>query len=282
MTRAVVTVFLAVLAPLELVAQPAYRLGRDTLRYEQQIEVRLGMRAGDSVAVVINEVNAVLAVVLRPEGRGWFESLRLRQTMPGPVFRTPATGSLVRQPFVFSFTPQGRTTVYRRPWIREDLAEVYDTRFQFDDFFITLPAQPLTAGTAWADTIVTARLEYADIRLRMESTRRYRVERDTVVGAQRAVIISVAGTGTVSLKAPGVVSRGSVHGELAAEETGYVVMTADGARLLSRHREGVAQGTLTARDGDRELVVSTRAEYRSAVVLQSRRPGVPASGPDNR
>lgn len=257
------------LASLHLGAQPAYRLGPDTLRYRQRIEVRLGMRAGDSVAVLIKEVDAALAVVLRPEGRGWYESLRLRQTMPGPVISAPATTAVVRRPFVFSFDPTGHTTVYQAPWVPLELIAVYDVRYQFDDFFITLPREPLVRGVTWADTIVTVRLDYNDIRLRLENTRRYRVERDTLVGTGRAVIISVAGSGTVSLTAPGVASVGSLHGQLDAEETGYVVMTPDGARLLSRHRTGVAQGTLTAREGDREVVVSTRAEYQSAVVLRN-------------
>lgn len=282
MKRAALALSVAVLLPAASLAQPAYRLGPDTLRYQQQIEVRLGMRAGDSVAVVINEVNAILATLLRPDGRGWYESLRLRQTMPGPVLNSPATTSLVRRPFRFSFTPQGRTTVFQRPAVTEDIVDVYDVRFQFDDFFITLPLEPLAVGVTWADTVLTARLEYSELRLRLENTRRYRVERDTLIGDLRAVVIRVAGTGTFTLSAPGVMGAGSLDGQLDAEETGFVVMTADGSRLLSRHRKGVAQGSLTAREGDRELVVWTRAEYRAAVTLQQRRPGVPASGTGTR
>lgn len=75
---------------------------------------------------------AALATILQRNARAWFEDLHVTRTDSTGESYSPWTAPVIRQPFTFAFTPDGRVTVRRTPEVPEYLLGVYDISLQFE------------------------------------------------------------------------------------------------------------------------------------------------------
>jgi hypothetical protein len=256
---------IALIITTRIAAQPAYRLGPDTLRYDERTTAQQTVQVGDRTSTMELEVAARLATILQRNARAWFEELKITRTdsTEGPY--SPWTAPVIRQPFTFAFTSDGRVTIRRTPEVPDYLLGVYDVSLQFEDFFITLPRQPLAVGVTWMDTLIINRRVSPTRRYQSGGTRRYLVERDTVVNGVPAVLLRT--TGAARINATDSREETTVRIEMEGQEAGLAIVTKDGSRLLVREREGRMIGTMLMTLGGLELTASTHGEYQSTVRL---------------
>lgn len=106
----------------------------------------------------------------------------------------------------------------------------------------------------------------APARIRGEFMRRYKVERDTMVGAERAFVVAVRTTSTVEVEVRD--PRMRLLGDVTGIELGFVVITEQNTRMLSRTRSGRAEGAMRAVAGSQRVEVPLKMEYRSGLALR--------------
>lgn len=256
---------IALMITTRVAAQPAYRLGPDTLVYDERSSANQTVQFGDRTGAMSLQVTSRLAAVLQRNGRAWFEQLHVTRTDSAGEAYAPWTAPVLGQPFTFAFTSDGRVRVRRTPEVPEYLLGVYDISLQLDDFFITLPRQPLAIGVEWQDTLIINRRVSPTRRYQSAGTRRYLVERDTVVDGVPAVLLRT--TGAAHVVATDVQEVASFRMDLEAEEAGLAIVAKDGSRLLVREREGRLSGAMVMIFRGQELTATTQGDYRSAVRL---------------
>jgi hypothetical protein len=255
----------ALLITTRINAQPAYRLGPDTLVYEERSSANQAVQLGDRSATVSLKVASRLATILRRSARAWFEELSVTRSDSTGESYSPWTAPLIRQPFTFDFTPDGRVTIRRTPEVPGYLLGVYDVSLQFEDFFITLPRQPLAIGVTWQDTLIINRRVSPTRRYQSAGTRRYLVERDTVVNGVPAVLLRTTGAGRIV--ATDVQELASSRVDLAGEEAGLAIVAKDGSLLLVREREGRVSGTIVVAIAGEKVTATTQGDYGSTLRL---------------
>lgn len=256
---------IALLITTRIDAQPAYRLGSDTLRYDERSSANQTVQLGDRTGTLSLQVASRIAAILQRNARAWFEELSVTRTDSAGESYSPWTAPVIRQPFTFAFTPDGRVTIRRTPEVPEYLLGVYDISLQFEDFFITLPREPLVVGVTWQDTLIINRRVSPTRRYQSAGTRRYLVERDTVLNGVPAVLLRT--TGAARIVGTDVQDVASFRVGLEGEEAGLAIVAKDGSRLLVREREGRVSGTIVMTIGGEELTATTQGDYRSTMRL---------------
>lgn len=270
-TRLLIAIVAVTVAPTAQAQNaPAYtiRVG-DTLRYTERTDARIEIDTPGGTAQMTSEHVATIAVAFTTadSARAWYESLLLRQVGPGPLHREPNTATLLRQPYHLSVAPSGVVRAAVFPTIPKEIADLTDLTRQFDDFFITLPRQPLTMGVAWSDTLTSDRSAQPGGTLVSRSVRSYRVERDTVVGGVRAVVIRVDHELRIDASSPMEGQNATVHVTLAGTERGTAIFASGPGRLLARKREGTLQGTFSMASGSTRTDMPQRYEYTGTLSL---------------
>ena len=224
-------------------AQTVYaRSARDTLRFREvtHSEVKMTMPQGE-IAVPIDQ-NAVIAVVLLPgdSARAWYDSLSLTVSSPGGMM-TPPTTSLLRQPFTLKVDSRGRTSLAQAPTLPPELQGVSDLSHQFDDFFMRLPATALRVGMAWTDTSTRSDTTNGKT-MKSTSIGTYKVERDTTVGGEPAMVISLKQSSTMSVNAPVPGQDMRMQSNMSGGDEGFFVFSPKSGRMLGRQRRGQMSG----------------------------------------
>jgi len=256
---------IALMITTRIAAQPAYGLGPDTIRYDERTTAHQTVQVGDRTATMELQVAARLATILQRNARAWFEELKVTRTDSVEGEYSPWTAPVLRQLFTFAFTPDGRVTIRQTPEVPEYLLGVYDVSLQLEDFFITLPRQPLAVGVTWMDTLIINRRVSPTRRYQSSGTRRYLVERDTVANGVPAVLLRM--TGAARIEATDSREAATIRVGMEAQETGLAIVAKDGSRLLIREREGNMTGTMLMSFDGQELTATTQGEYRSTMRL---------------
>ena len=101
--------------------------------------------------------------------------------------------------------------------------------------------------------------------------RSYRVERDTVIGGARAVVLAVRQDARVESTVPMPGRPLQMQTLLTGEEQGTAVFLPVSGRLHSRDRTGALSGTITVLGGPQPTRIPQRFEYTSTLRLQSTR-----------
>ena len=242
-TPIVLAVLGLALATAAAEAQTVYgRSAKDTLRFREvtHSEVKMTMPQGEVVVPIDHD--ATIGVVFLPgdSARAWYDSLRLTVSSPAGLI-TPETGSLLRKPFALKFDGRGRTAVTLAPEFPEALQGVSDLSHQFDDFFMRLPAQPLKVGLTWTDT--SARTDSTGGKLiRINTIANYRVERDTTVGSEAAMYVSVKQQTTMFTDAPVPGQDMRMQSNMTGGDEGYYLFAPKSGRMLGRQRKGQLSG----------------------------------------
>ena len=246
-------------------AQTTYASTRDTLRFREatQLQVRLTMPQGEIPMTV--EQRSTISLVRLPgdSARAWFDSLAISAKGPQGELK-PETDSALKRPFRLGLDARGRVTNVTAPQWPASLQGVTDLSHQFDDFFLRLPAQPLKLGLAWSDT--TSQTDStADRFSRWRRTSDYRVERDTVVGATPAVVVSVKQKMSATISAPVPNQQMRSDAQLSGEEAGYFVFAPSTGRLIARRREGKMDGPVKASGAMGEMQMNQSISYTGAM-----------------
>jgi hypothetical protein len=249
----------------------SYARNSDTLRYRERTDGHVVIALPQSPVQVRTEHDATIAVRFgtADTATAWYEALRLRQVGPGSTKQAPATDALLRQPFVLRFLSSGQMETYTVPALPRPIADITDLGHQFDDFFVTLPPAELVAGVTWADTLTQSRPTRPADTYVSRRIRRYRVDRDTVVGGSAAVVIRVEQEMHLeSTSQPDGQPGMTVGTVLEGREEGIVVFAPASGRLLSRERRGKLTGQFMVRGGSQPATFPQTYEYTSTLVLQ--------------
>jgi hypothetical protein len=120
---------------------------------------------------------------------------------------------------------------------------------------------------AWSDTLTSDRSAQPGGTLVSRNVRSYRVERDTVVGGVRAVVIRVDHELRIDASSPMEGQNATVHVTLAGTERGTAIFASGPGRLLARKREGTLQGTFSMASGSTRTDMPQRYEYTGTLSL---------------
>jgi hypothetical protein len=248
-------------------AEYRIRVG-DTLRYAERTDSRFRFETPAGQAELNSEHIATIAVTpSRDTMLAWYESLLLRQQGPGPERQEPNTEALLRQPFRLSISPRGVVKVLAFPSILREVASVTDLTRQFNDFFVTLPAQPLVAGATWTDTSTDTRPTKPRNKFSSRHVRSYQVERDTVVLGVAAVVIRLDQQLRMQMSSPMEDREGTVESMLEGTEEGIAIFAPSTGTLLGRRRAGFLRGTYSMLVGSARSQIPQRYEYTSTLSL---------------
>ena len=254
---------LAFAAPV--LAQTTYAAPGDTLRFREVTRAELRLTTPQGEIPMTTEHDATIAVVRLPgdSARAWYEALVLGMSSPMGSMR-PATDPALHRPFTLTFDARGRVGLLEAPPFPASFEGLTDLAHQFDDFFLRLPAQPLRAGLTWSDTTVRTD-STADKSMRRETIAAYRVERDTVVGGQPALVIGM--TQQLRSRAEGPVPNQPMRAEtrLEGSEEGYVVFAPAAGRLVGRRRSGSLAGDVVMRGAGGEMSLKQSFTYTSSI-----------------
>lgn len=265
MLRTLLASGVALACALPAGAQNSYSPARDTMRFREttQLHVTLTMPQGEIPMTM--EQGAVISLV-RLSGdsaRAWFDSLGISATGPQGEQR-PVTDSALKRQFTLGLDARGHVKNVHAPQWPANLQGVTDLSHQFDDFFLRLPTQPLTVGLAWSDT--TSQTDSTAERYsRWVRSADYRVERDTTVGATKALVVRMKQQmhATISAPVPGQQMRSDA--QLSGDEDGYFVFAPSTGRLIARRREGRMEGPVKASGAMGEMQMNQSITYTGAM-----------------
>lgn len=239
----------------------------DTAKYHQLTSGFVTMQMPQGIVEVKTIHDATIRITVGSDriSRAWYDSLYLFQAGPGPQRQEPETVSLLGDAFEFRFDPAGRVELLSFPEIPAEIASMTDLSRQFDDFFITLPAEELAVGIRWTDTVTTERAARPNDTYLGNHVRSYRVERDTVIGGESAFILTVEQTVTLEASSPMPQEGLWAFTELTGDDKGFAIFNVDSGRLLYRTREGLLEGELRVTGGPQPLVIPQRYRYESTI-----------------
>lgn len=277
MHRQTILLGMAVMAAAPVLAQdgrPATyaRAPGDTLRFREITHGSSTLEAPRGTLAISSEHDATVAITfLRGDtARAWYEALVLAVQSPQGDVR-PATTEALRKPFVLELDRRGRVRTISTPRFPASFEGVSDLTRQFEDYFLTLPDGPLASGTAWVDTVL--RRDSTAGRLSGSSrVSHYRVLRDTVVGRQRALVISARQELQLEAVEPGPQPGLTTRSVLTGADSGVYVFAPATGRLLGRARTGKLEGTLGFEGGAQPVRIPQRFEYENSLTAVEGKP----------
>lgn len=251
----------ALVYALPVGAQSAPRPARDTLRFREARQLRMTLTMPQGEIPMSMEQRALISLVRMPgdSARAWFDSLAISATGPQGEQR-PVTDSALKRQFSLGLDGRWRVKNVHAPQWPAGLQGVTDLSHQFDDFFLRLPAKPLAVGLAWSDT--TSQTDSTAERFtRWIRSADYRVERDTVVGATRALVVRMKQQMRATISAPVPNQQMRSDAQLSGEEDGYFVFAPASGQLIARRREGKLEGPVKASGAMGEMQMNQSITY---------------------
>jgi len=265
MSRTLVATALLLSCALPLGAQSAYGSSGDTLRYREVTQGKLTLTGpqGD-IPISIEQRSQIAVVRMRGDSaRAWYDSLALAASSPAGDQR-PATDSALKQPFRLAFDPRGHVKLVQAPSFPKSFEGRTDLSHQFDDFFLRLPAKPLTVGLAWSDS-ASRTDSTAEKFTRWATNADYRVERDTVVDGTPAMIIAVKQR--VKIAGEGPVPNQPMRATSAMDgtEEGFFVFAPKAGRVIARRRSGHLEGDIFMKGAMGEMTMKQAYSFTGTV-----------------
>ncbi len=165
----------------------------------------------------------------------------MTQPMQGP---TNVDGSNIEGPLVFTLDRKGASTLVSTPTVKGMAAQqLFDPLVLSHSFFPRLPARPVSAGTAWTDTI-----QYegpvSGGKAKGSSIMTYTVAGDTVVAGRSLLRITVDGTGQESRS--GVIQEANADFTRTVKSSmkGWVLWDAGRRLMYGSYTESDGTGTM--------------------------------------
>jgi hypothetical protein len=261
MLRTTLTSAVLLACALPAGAQSTYASTRDTLRFRETTKIDMTLTMPQGEMPMSMEQSSTLSLVRLPgdSARAWFDSLAISAKGPQGEQR-PATDSALKRTFRLGLDARGRVKNVNAPAWPASLQGVTDLSHQFYDFFLRLPAKPLTVGLAWSDT-TSLTDSTTDRYSRWVRSADYRVERDTMVGTTPALVIGMKQKLGVVISAPVPGQQMRSDAQLSGEEEGYFVFAPKTGRLIARRRSGKLEGPVKASGAMGELQMQQSMKY---------------------
>lgn len=253
---------------------PAYARGpHDTLRFREITRGTVTVQTPQGPLTLTTDHDATIALTFLPgdSARAWYEELAIGLSGVQGDNR-PATGDALRKPFTLRFDARGRVRTLATPEFPASFRGVTDLTRQFDDYFLVLPEGPLRPGVTWSDTSVTQDSTAAGRVARGSRIARYRVERDTVVGGQAALVISARQDQRLDTEEPGPQPGMTARSTLAGVDTGLFVFAAATGRLIGRERQGELEGAVVFEGGAQPVSMPQRFRYANTLTALPQKP----------
>ncbi len=249
-------------------APAAYsRSAKDTLRFHEVTHTEIRMTTPQGEFTIPADHDARISVVFLPgdSARAWYDSLRVSLNSPAGLM-APETGSLLKQPFALKLDNRGRTTLTSAPKFPEALQGVTDLSHQFDDFFLRLPAQPLKIGLMWTDTV--SRTDSTGGKwIQITTIGQFRVERDTTVAGQAAMVISAKQRQMLNSEAPVPGQDLRAQSTLTGNDDGFFLFAPKTGRMLGRQRKGELTGQMVMSGAAGSMTIGQTMTFTNRIDL---------------
>jgi len=265
MSRTLAAAVLLLAGALPAAAQSTYASTGDTLHFRDVTQGKVTLTTPQGEIPVSVELRAGISVVrMRGDSaRAWYDSLTLVASSPAGEQR-PAADSALKRPFRLTFDPRGRVKLVEAPTFPKSFEGMTDLSRQFDDFFLRLPAKPLTVGLTWSDS--SARTDStAEKFSRWVTNADYRVDRDTVVGGTPAVVVVMKQHLKINAEGPVPNQPLRATSALDGTEEGFFIFAPKAGRVLARRRTGRLEGDTFLKGGGGEFTMKQVYDYTGAV-----------------
>lgn len=281
MTHHLRALFVAVccVAPVLGAQEPYRRQAGDTLRYREiTVDTSVMRVPGGDLPMFLHTQSALrIAWLGGDSARAWYDNLHASVTTAQGVL-APSIDSRSWTPFRLRVTGHGRVSVDDVPTVEAEVAQVFDPRFQFEDFLVTIPAGALPVGRTWVDTVGTETTAQVGTWSRMEAIRRFRVTGDTVAAECQCTLIETESDLTLEIRGPGPTLDRSTRTFYTGTENGVVLWDPAGGRLVARLRSAQLSGTVEMRGGGVDLTTEVRRRYHSVILIDLEVTGTPPGG----
>jgi hypothetical protein len=251
--------------PVTPVGWQGYAIRDDTLRFREVStgDIRFTTPQGEMAMKSEHDATIAITRVGGDTARAWYEALAIGMTSPMGAGR-PATEAALRQPFTLRIDGRGRITLLQAPTFPASFEGITDLTQQFADFLPRLPAAPLRVGLAWTDT-ATRTDSTARRAMRSRSIATYRVERDTVVNGQPALVVSMRQE--IGIRSAAPIPSQNARAEIAQDgtENGFFVFAPATGRLVARRREGRLEGDVVTTGPNGRTTMKQVYAYTSSI-----------------
>ena len=246
----------------------------DSVMYLEQTDALTRIaRPNDTLRVGSSNVAVIHVMRTAPDTlQAFYEHLVLRFETPTQS-RNVDTQALLGPRFVMHEN-RGRVTTVATPDLPNEIRQLTDLRRQFDDFFLRLPATPLTLAQTWVDTVRFA-AEDGEGSTQRSAVTRFTARADTVVEGLAALVIDYTSVIEASVRSAPTTS-GTLLSTLIGEESGSFVYAPGREVMLRRVRHGLLEGELVIEGGLEPLRFPQTFRYDSRIeLLPPVQPGAP-------
>jgi hypothetical protein len=245
-------------------AQPtSYSTTPGTTLYYQEVthnSSELSMPEGSIPMQTSQDAVIALDFAAGDSARASYRTLAL--SMVSPMGRqAPDTAPILDEPFVLHFPSNGKVTMLSAPAMTDEILEVSDLSYEFWDFFLPLPDQPLELGVVWTDT-----MRIDEPNRKMMKMGRYEVVLDTMMDDGSLQIISATIENKVETVQEADASGEAGFLQIGGTENSIFYFSQSRGQLLGREREGVLEGKITY-EGDEPFEMRTHMRYESTITL---------------
>ena len=244
---------------------PAYTLtGGTHLQYREisRATIEVSTPQGDIPVKTFHDATINVQIASLDTAKASYSALELSFDTPqGKV--APDTDPVIGEPFVLYFPANGRVQTIETPAFPDSFEGVTDLRWQFWDFFLPLPNEPLVNGLVWTDTMRSADGE-AQI---MQKIARYKVVGDTVIVGMAAKIVASEIESKIEASGEGPAPGLTAVSRLEGTERGEFYFSLAQGRFVGRKRAGDMRGEIRYEGGPQPMVLPQRMRYESTIEL---------------
>ncbi len=175
----------------------------------------------------------------------------------------PETSTVIGKPFVLYFPPNGRVKTVKTPEFPQSFKSVTDLRWEFWDFFLRLPSQPLRNGLTWTDTLFSNRYK-SQI---MQNVGHYKVTGDTVIDGVSAKIVTARLNESIEASGKGPGPGMTAQTKLSGIEHSEFYFSQEEGVLIGRKRVVTLNGELKYEGGPQPVTLPEHMKIRSTISL---------------
>jgi hypothetical protein len=241
---------------------PVYKPSEDPLRYRESTRMQNMISSPQGEIPIHSSHEATLSLVFTAEdsARASYDALALSLESPQGTM-TPDTAPVLGEPFVLYFAPTGGIETVSTPTFPDDIRGITDLQWQFFDFFLPLPGQPLEQGLVWTDTLRTGEGGSRQF----TKAGRYEVTGDTVIAGMQAVIVTSEIVTEIKASGPGPSPGVTVHSTIQGTEQGALYFSPDRGVFLGRTRTGTSAGDIQYEGGPQPISLELHQSYESTI-----------------
>lgn len=270
MARVVLTSIMLALVPAA--AAEAQSASADTLRYGETTvsETVLETPQGEISMRSEHAADIGFLAVGPDSAHAWYDRISVA-AMNGMEEHRPDITMVEGDLFVLRFDEKGHVETVATPDFPDSLEGITDLRYQFVDFFMPKPPEPLRVGLAWSDTLVIDQSDSeAGASGGIRTAVRYRVVADTTMDSVPVFVVEAAGEVEVWTEGPVPGQPGlSMRMALSGPEANTFHIAKSDGRLVARTRSAELEGTLSYFGAPQPVQMRVRQSYENEIRLRT-------------